>query len=97
MADLMDIHSRAQAELHKRYQLKPVALKHPFPERPLRALGLMKINGEVFSTDRLLRIVFIRPQLPVYFAVRSNFIRPRVEYDRPFLRAKSCKQAQKKC
>ena len=83
MADLMNIHSRAQAEMRKRYQLKPVALKHPFPERPLRALGLMKIDGEVFSTDRLLRIVFIRPQLPVYFAVRSNFIRPHVEYDLP--------------
>ena len=48
MADLMDIHSRAQAEMRKRYELKPVSLKHPFPERPLRALGLMKIDGEVF-------------------------------------------------
>lgn len=83
MTDLMDIHHTVQAELHKRYRLEPVALKHPFPERPVRALGLMKIDGEVFSTDRLLRVVFIRPRLPVYFEVRSNFIRPRVEYDLP--------------
>jgi len=83
MTDLMNIHSLVQAELRKRYALTPVALKHPFPERPLRALGLMNIEGEVFSAERLLRVVFIRPQLPFYFAVRSNFIRPRVEYDLP--------------
>lgn len=83
MTDVMDIHSLAQVELRKRYTLQPVSLKHPFPERPPRALGLMRIDGEVFSTDRLLRVVFIRPQLPFFFAVRSMFIRPRVELDLP--------------
>jgi hypothetical protein len=49
MDNLMDIHTIAQTELSKRFNLEPVKLKHPFPERPIRALGLMKIDGEVFS------------------------------------------------
>ena len=39
MTSLMDIHSIVQEELRKRYVLEPVKLKHPFPERPVRALG----------------------------------------------------------
>ncbi len=96
MANLMDIHSIVQAELSRRYRLEPVVLKHPFPERPVRALGLMKIHGEVFSTDRFLRVVFIRPQLPVYFAVRSNFIRARVEYDLPVFAGEVMRTGSKK-
>lgn len=96
MRDLMDIHGLVQAEMRKRYELAPVALKHPFPERPLRALGLMKIDGEVFSAERLLRVVFIRPQLPFYFAVRSHFIRPRVEYDLPVFAGEVMRTGKKK-
>ena len=96
MSNLMDIHSIVQEELRKRFTLEPVKLKHPFPERPLRTAGLMKINGEVFSTDKLMRIVFIRPQLPVYFAVRSMFIRPRVELDLPVFAGEVMKTGNKK-
>ena len=96
MAPLMDIHTIVQKELRKRYVLEPVTLKHPFPERPLRALGLMNINGEVFSTDKFLRVVFIRPELPVYFAVRSMFIRPRVELDLPVFAGEVMKTGNKK-
>jgi hypothetical protein len=96
MTDLMNIHSLVQTELRKRYELAPVALKHPFPERPLRALGLMNIHGEVFSTERLLRVVFIRPQLPFYFAVRSNFIRPRIEFDLPVFAGEVMRTGKKK-
>jgi len=83
MESLMKIHNDARNLLLRYFDLRPVPLKHPLPERPLRALGLMKIDGEVFESEKLLRIVFIRPQLPCYFAVRSMFIRPRVEYDLP--------------
>jgi hypothetical protein len=79
----MNIHPIVQEEIRKYFDLKPVQLKHPLPERPVRALGLMQIKGEVFSSDKLLRAVFIRPQLPVFFAVRSMFLRPRVQYDLP--------------
>jgi len=83
MADIMSIHHMVKEELRKRFALKQVKLKHPFPSRPIRALGLMNIDGEVFSSDKILRIVFIRPQLPFYFAVRSMFIRPQVHLDLP--------------
>jgi hypothetical protein len=83
MSRLMNIHPIVQDELRKFFELQPVELKHPLPERPVRALGLMRIDGEVFSSEKLLRAVFIRPQLPAFFAVRSMFLRPRVEYDLP--------------
>jgi len=83
MRNLMDMHPIVQAAIRQHFELRPVQLKHPFPERPLSDLGLMRIDGEVFSSDKLLRVVFIRPQLPCYFAVRSMFMRPRVELDLP--------------
>ena len=96
MENLMDIHAILQEQLSQRFTLKPVKLKHSLPERPLRTLGLMKINGEVFSTDKLMRIVFLRPELPVYFAVRSMFIRPRIELDLPVFAGEVMKTGTKK-
>jgi len=96
MRNLMDIHPRVQTELKKYFALRPVQLKHPFPERPPRALGLMRIDGEVFSSDKLLRVVFIRPELPFYFAVRSMFIRPRVELDLPVFAGEIMRTGKKK-
>jgi hypothetical protein len=96
MVQLMDIHPILQEELRKRVTLEPVQLKHPLPERPIRTLGLMKISGEVFSTDKLLRLVFLRPQLPFYFAVRSMFIRPRVELDLPVFAGEVMRTGKKK-
>lgn len=83
MTSLRDIHPIALAELKKRHTLKPVALKHPFPERPIRTLGLVKVDGEVFSSEKLTRVVMFRLNLPAYMAVRSFFIRPRMELDLP--------------
>lgn len=96
MTDLMNIHATALEEIRKHFFLNPVKLKHPFPERPIRTLGLMKINGEVFESDKLLRVVFIRPELPFYFAVRSMFIRPRVEYDLPVFAGEIMRTGSKK-
>jgi len=96
MTDLMNIHTAAQEEIKKYFSLNSVRLKHPFPERPIRALGLMNINGEVFESDKLLRAVFIRPELPIYFAVRSMFIRPRVEYDLPVFAGEIMRTGSKK-
>jgi hypothetical protein len=92
----MNIHPIVQEEIRKYFDLKPVQLKHPLPERPVRALGLMKIDGEVFSSDKLLRAVFIRPQLPVFFAVRSMFLRPRVQYDLPVFAGEVMRTGAKK-
>jgi hypothetical protein len=96
MTDLMNLHFVAQEVIKKYFTLNPVKLKHPFPERPLRALGLMNINGEVFESDKFLRAVFIRPELPIYFAVRSMFIRPRVEYDLPVFAGEIMRTGKKK-
>ena len=83
MKTLQDIHAEALSELRKRISLSPVSLKHPFPERPARALGLVKLDGEVFSSSKLQRIVFLRINLPFYFKVYSTFIRPKLEYNLP--------------
>ncbi|MBN2105869.1 MAG: hypothetical protein JW832_00475 [Deltaproteobacteria bacterium] len=96
MSTLMNIHPIVQEEIRNYFDLKPVQLKHPLPERPGRALGLMKIDGEVFSSDKLLRAVFIRPQLPVFFAVRSMFLRPRVQYDLPVFACEVMRTGSKK-
>jgi hypothetical protein len=83
MTSLREIHPVALAELKKHVALNPVSLRHPFPERPVRALGLVKADGEAFSSEKLTRVVLFRLNLPVYMAVRSFFIRPRIEYDLP--------------
>jgi len=83
MTSLRDIHPVALAELKKRFTLHPVSLRHPLPERPARTLGLVKVDGEVFSSEKLTRVVMFRLNLPVYMAVRSFFIRPRMEFDLP--------------
>ena len=83
MPSLRDIHPIAQAELKNKFPLTPVSLKYPFPERPFRTLGLVKVDGEVFSSEKFSRAVFFRLNLPVYMGVRSIFLRPRMEYDLP--------------
>ena len=83
MVSLRDIHPIAQAELKSTFPLTPVSPKYPFPERPLRTLGLVKVDGEIFSSEKFSRAVFFRLNLPVYMGVRSIFLRPRMEYDLP--------------
>jgi len=83
MGALQNVHSEIASDLNKHFSLQKVQLKHPFPVRPRRTLGLVKLDGEVFSTDRLQRVVCMRITLPVYMKVYSTFIRPRIEYDLP--------------
>ncbi len=87
MASLLDIHSVAQEQLRQTFTLDPVTLKHPLPERPGRTLGLVKIDGEVFSSEKISRAVFLRIYFPVYLKIRSMFIRPKMEYDLPVFAA----------
>jgi len=87
MESLKEIHPLAQSILKKRFTLNPVRLKYPFPERPLRTLGLVKADGDIFSSEKFSRLVFFRLDLPFYLAVRSIFLRPRMELDLPILTA----------
>ena len=96
MESLRDIHPLAIAVLKKRFPLNPVSLKYPFPERPLRTLGLVKADGDVFSSEKFSRLVFFRLNFPFYLAVRSIFLRPRMELDLPILTAETVLMGKKR-
>ena len=83
METLKEIHRIALAELNKRFSLNKVPLKYPFPERSPRTLGLVKSDGDVFSSEKFSRVVLMRINLPVYLSVRSIFLRPKMELDLP--------------
>jgi hypothetical protein len=83
MGSLRDIHSVALAEIKKRFSLNPVRLKYPFPERAIRTLGLVRVDGEVYSSEQFSRVVLMKIDLPLYLSVRSTFLRPRIEFDLP--------------
>ena len=84
MSNLKEIHTVISAELNKKISLQPVTLKYPLPERPRRALGLVQIDGDVFTSENFLRVVLLRVNLPVFLSVRTVFLLPRIEYDLPF-------------
>ena len=84
MGSLQEIHKVALTELGKRISLDPVSLKYPFPERPARALGLIKIDGEVYSSERFSRVVLLKVDFPFYFSVRNIFLFPKKDYNLPF-------------
>ncbi len=73
-----------------------MGLKNTFPFGPgnpylsftgssRRMLGLVRMDGEVFSTDKIMRTVFFRIKFPVFLNVYTTFIRSRIEYDLPAL------------
>jgi hypothetical protein len=82
---LLTVHQQILCDFKSRTSLTPVRLKHPFPERPARMLGLIKLDGDVFSSEHFQRIVCLRISLPVYVTVFSTFIRPRLTYNLPVL------------
>ena len=87
MESLREIHPIALAELKKRFSLNTFPLKYPFPERPIRTLGLVKFDGDVFSSEKFSRVVLMRVKLPFYFAASSTFLRPKMELGLPFFDA----------
>lgn len=77
---LIDIHRLFLRKLLERHKLRPVALKHQFPERPLRALGLLKIDGAVYESDAFLRVMALTTKFPGSSrCTRSLFLGPRPE------------------
>lgn len=83
MARLDDIHLIAHEKLQKQFPLTPVHLKHPLPERSLRALGLVKIDGKVLSAEKLLRVLILNINVAFFREVRTIFLGPRVELNLP--------------
>src|SRR3989338_7240223 len=80
---LMEIHNVAKKRLSEEFSLNPVQLKYPFPERPPRMLGMIKIDGDIFRSQEFSRFVCLRIDFPFYLKVRSTFLRPRLELDLP--------------
>ena len=83
MTRLDDIHLIAHEKLQKQFTLTPVRLKHPLPERSMRALGLVKIDGKVFSSDKFLRVLLMNINVAFFREVRTIFLGPKVELNLP--------------
>jgi hypothetical protein len=47
---------------------------HPFPERPLRILGIIRLNVESCCSEKFLHIVCLHISLPLYVPVYSIFM-----------------------
>jgi len=85
MGALKEVHKEIAMGLKKHFPLDQVELSYPLPVRPWRMLGLVKMDGEVFSTDKIMRAVLFRIKFPVFLNVYSTFIRSKIEYDLPAL------------
>jgi hypothetical protein len=96
MESLGDIHPIALAQIKKRLSLNTVSLKYPFPERSARTLGLVKIDGEVFSSEKFSRIVLMRVTLPFYLSASSTFLLPRMELGLPLFDAETIIMGKKR-
>ncbi len=83
MKRLDDIHLIAFEKLQKQFSLNPVTLKHPLPERSLRALGLVKIDGKVLSSDKFLRVLILKVAVAYFREVRTIFLGPKTALDLP--------------
>jgi hypothetical protein len=94
---LKDIHTRFLEKVNARYILKKVPLKHPFPERPLRALGILKIDGSVYESDKLMRIMVIMTNIMASSrCTRSLFLGPRPELYLPIFSSETILMGSKR-
>lgn len=82
-ARLDDIHISTVEKLQKIFSLTPERLKHPLPERSWRMLGLVRIDGKVFSSDEFLRVLVLDVNVAFLRDVRTIFLGPRTELDLP--------------
>jgi hypothetical protein len=76
------IHDETFTELNRRYRLNGVGLKHAFPERPWRLLGLLKFDGEAYCSEQFVRALLLKTSLPGG-ASRSLLLCPSVAYNFP--------------
>ena len=82
MHSWLGIHDDTFAELNRRYQLRGADLQHPFPERPWRLLGLLKLDGEAYCSEQFVRALLLKMSVPGG-ASRSLLLCPRAEYNFP--------------
>jgi hypothetical protein len=96
MGRIHEIQSIALEEVKKRFSLNPVSLKYPLPERAKRTLGLIQIDGEVFSSEKFSRMVLMRVTLPFYLSATSTFLLPRAELGLPLFDAETVLMGKKR-
>ena len=96
MGRIQEIQSIAREEVTKQFPLNPVSLKYPLPERAKRTLGLIKIDGEVFSSEKFSRVVLMRVTLPFYLSATSTFLLPKVELGLPLFDAETVIMGKKR-
>jgi hypothetical protein len=80
---LENILDSTHEKLNRRFSFSKVALRHPLPERPLRTLGLLKIDGKVLSSEAFSRVILLSSSILSLRGSRSIFLGPRVELDLP--------------
>ena len=83
MTDISTVQKNAIKLMQQAMPIEPVTLKYPFPVRPRRMLGLIRFDGQVYSTEKITRAVFMQIKMPAFMKVYSTFISPKVEYDLP--------------
>ena len=83
MNGIHELQKNGIAHIQQAMQITPVALKYPFPVRPGRMLRLIKFDGQVYSSEKITRAVFMQIGFPVFMKVFSTFISPKIEYDLP--------------
>ena len=87
MIRLDDLHLIALEKLQNRFSMTPKDLKYPLPERPLRTLGMVRIDGKVFNSEEFLRVLILNITLACVRGVRTIFLGPRIELDLPVFSA----------
>lgn len=94
---LKDIHTQFLEKVTARYNLEKVLLKQPFPERPFRTLGIIKIDGSVYETDKLMRIMVIMTNVMVSSrCTRSIFLGPKPELYLPIFSSETILMGSKR-
>ena len=84
---LENINDIAYEKVKNSFSLQPVRLKYPLPERPARSLGLIKIDGEAYSSKEFLRALVLTVNVAYLRGVRTIFFGPRIELGLPVFSA----------
>lgn len=74
------IHNQFLGKITQRCDLRQVTLRHPLPERPLRLLGILKIDGTVYESEKFMRVMVLTTRFAFSSRCsRSIFLGPRPE------------------
>jgi hypothetical protein len=93
---LENIHTIAGEKLKKTFSLERVNPKHPLPERSKRVLGLIRIDGNVFSAKEFLRVLLLEVSIAGVRGVRTIFLGPQVGLDLPIFSSEAILMGKKR-